>query len=282
MGLRNETQQRQQKQQRQQGQQPWFLAVADSSASLPDPLRTLAKSNDAFADSMAKLDDETEAVANYAERVHKVALNDAERANILDTISSELKQGMPDASAYNEAETNALNAAATYKTSPSAAKKAALQAAVAKAEDASNALVEATRAHVRQVLKDEHVDELMGKARMHEAKAKKALREAKTKGSEAAHEEYAFGKMGQQRAEEARALSEKWAEDHEQAIEDASDRSNDDLERIYGPVKELARHLVEVAERNDAMHRLKLQKAQGFLESGERVELVQALRGEVE
>merc|ERR1712139_5229 len=163
-----------------------------------------------------------------------------------------LKQGMPDASAYDEAETNALNAAAAYKTSPSAAKKAALQAAVAKAEDASNALVEATRAHVRQVLKDEHVDELMGKARMHEAKAKKALREAKTKGSEAAHEEYAFGKMGQQRAERARALSEKWAEDHEQAIEDASDRSHDDLERIYGPVKELARHLVEVAERKDA------------------------------
>ena len=118
---------------------------------LPDPLRTLAKSNDAFADSMAKLDDETEAVANYAERVHKVALNEAARANILDTMSSALKQGMPDASAYDEAETNALNAAAAYKTSPSAATKAALQAAVAKAEDASNALVEATRAHVRQV-----------------------------------------------------------------------------------------------------------------------------------
>merc|ERR1711959_461646 len=125
------------------------------------------------------------------------------------------------------------------------------------------------------VLKDEHVDELLGAAWVHEAKAKKALRDAKTKGSEAAHEEYAFGKMGQQRAERARALSEKWAEDHEQAIEDASDRSNDDLERIYGPVKKLAHHLVEVAERNDAMHRVKLQKAQGLLESGERVELVQ-------
>merc|ERR1712139_689892 len=94
--------------------------------------------------------------------------------------------------------------------------------------------------------------------------------------------EYAFGKMGQQRAEEARALSEKWAEDHEQAIEDASDRSNDDLERIYGPVKKLARHLVDDAERNDAMHRVKLQNAQGLLESGERVELVQALRTKVE
>merc|ERR1712072_818045 len=190
--------------------------------------------------------------------------------------------GMHDARAYNEAETNALTAAAAYKTAPSAATKAALQAAVAKAEDASNALVQATRAHVRQVLKDEHVDELMGAARVHEAKAKKALRDAKTKGSEAAHDEYAFGKMGQQRAEEARALSEKWAEDHEQAIEDASDRSNDDLERVYGPVKELARHLVEVAERKDAMLRVKLQNAQGLLESGERAELVQALRGEVE
>merc|ERR1712072_1154448 len=190
--------------------------------------------------------------------------------------------GMHDARAYNEAETNALTAAAAYKTAPSAATKAALQAAVAKAEDASNALVQATRAHVREVLKDEHVDELLGAARVHEANAKKALRDAKTRGSEAAHEEYAFGKMGQQRAEEARALAEKWAEDHEQAIEDASDRSNDDLERIYGPVKELARQKLDVAERNDAMHRL---HAQGLLEIGTRVEqvqLVQVLRAQVE
>merc|ERR1712072_985035 len=212
----------------------------------------------------------------------KVALDEAARANILDKMGSALKQGMPDASAYDEAETNALNAEAAYKKAPSAATKAALQAAVAKAEDASSALVEATRAHVRQVLKDQHLDELLGAARVHEAKAKKALRDAKTWGSEAAHEEYAFGKMGQQRAERARALSEKWAEDHEQAIEDASDRSNDDLEVIYGPVRELARHLVEVAERNDAMHSAQLQNAQGLLESGEPVEFVQALRAKVE
>merc|ERR1712072_978243 len=103
----------------------------------------------------------------------KVALDEAARANILDKMGSALKQGMPDASAYDEAEKNALNAAAAYKTSPSAATKAALQAAVAKAEDASSALVEATRAHVRQVLKDEHVNELMAAARVHEAKEKK-------------------------------------------------------------------------------------------------------------
>merc|ERR1719456_1875635 len=130
---------------------------------------------------MAKLDEEAAAVANYADRVHKVALSDAARANVLDKMGSALKQGMPDASAYDEAETNALNAAAAYKAAPSNATKAALQAAVAKAEDASNALVEATRAHVRQVLKDEHVDELLGAARVHEAKAKKALHEAKAK-----------------------------------------------------------------------------------------------------
>merc|ERR1712196_161422 len=90
---------------------PRFLAVAKSPASLADPLRNLAKSNDAFADSMAKLDEETEAVANYSEAVHKVALDEAARAHILDKMGNALKQGMPDASAYDEAETNALNAA---------------------------------------------------------------------------------------------------------------------------------------------------------------------------
>merc|ERR1711896_111748 len=81
--------------------------------------------------------------------------------------------------------------------------------------------------------------------------------------------------MGQQRAERARDLSEKWAEGHERAIEEASDHGNDDLERIYGPVKELARHMLEVAERNDAMHRMHVQSLLG---SGKRVELLQVLR----
>merc|ERR1719456_2215330 len=100
------------------------------------------------------------------------------------------------------------------------------------------------------------------------------MREAIANGRAAAHAEYKSRRMGEQTAERARGLAEKWAEDHEEAIEDASDHGNDDLERIYGPVKELARHMLEVAERNDAMHRMHVQS---LLESGKRVELVQVL-----
>merc|ERR1719440_1588183 len=101
------------------------------------------------------------------------------------------------------------------------------------------------------------------------------MREAISAGRAAAHAEYKSRKMSEQTAEQTRQLAEEWAEGHEDAIEDASDHGSDDLERIYGPVKELARHTLDVAEHNDAMHRL---HAQSLLESGKRVELLQVLR----
>jgi len=294
-----------------------YFAVAESSASLPDRLRALANSTDAFADSIAKLDKETAAVARDAKLVHTVSANKTARALILDDMSRTLKQSLQETqslqSTYDDAETAALKAAATYKTADLAAKQAELklkhrqaemgnatataaeeaelqslrtaakdadaerasaktdlQATAAKAEHASNALLEATRARVRKF--EEHVDELMNAARKHEAEAKKAMREAIAKGREAAHAQYKSRKMGEQKAEETRELAEEWAEGHEEAIEHASDRGSDDLERIYEPVKSFARHTLEVAERNDAMRRT---HSRDLLESAERVELLQ-------
>jgi hypothetical protein len=246
----------------------YSLAVAGSSASLPDPLRALANSSDAFADSIAKLDKETDAVARDAKLIHNVSANKTARALILDDMSRTLKRGMPSARAYDDAETAALKAAAQYKTADLAAKQAELklqhrqaemgkanltsaeeaelqslrkaaenadlerastttdlQAAVAKAEQASTALLEATRAHVQKV--EEHVDELMRAARRHEAEAKKAILDAISNGRAAADAECKARKMGHQTAEETKGLVEEWAESHESAIEDASDRGSD-------------------------------------------------------
>ena len=295
----------------------YYLGAADSSRALPDPVRALAKNADAFADSIAKLNEETDAVARDAELVHNVSANKTARALILDDMGRTLKRGMPSADAYDDAETDALKAAAAYKTADLAARQAALrvqqqveadgkgnltaaeeaklqadrkaaqeadaestsarrdlQAAVAKAEDASTALLEATRAHVRKF--EEHVGGLMHAARTHEAEAKKAMRAAISSGRKAADAEYRNRTMGEQSAEEARGLAEEWAEGHEEAIEHASDHANDDLERIYAPVMDLARHVLDVAERNDHVHRLHVQ---GLVESGKRVEMLQMLRG---
>merc|ERR1719163_1962150 len=103
------------------------LAVADASRSVPESLRALANSTEAFADSMAQLDKETAAVARDAKLVHDVSANRTARALILDDMGRTLKQGMPSASTYDDAETAALKAAATYKTADLAAKQADLK-----------------------------------------------------------------------------------------------------------------------------------------------------------
>ena len=78
-------------------------------------------------------------------------------------------------------------------------------------------------------------------------------------------------------SEEARDISEAWAEGHEEAIERSSDRAGDDLERIYEPAKELARKSVHAAERDNEMRRKRMHR---LLESSERVELVQVMESD--
>jgi hypothetical protein len=218
--------------------------------------------------------DGAETAALKAAAVYKTADLAAKQAELkLEHRHAEL--GNANLTTAEENELRSLRKTADDEKSERASAKADLQATAAKAEEASTALLEATRAHVRRF--EERVDELMHAARTHEAKAKNAMREAISEGRTAADAEYRSRKMGEQTAEETRGLAEEWAEAHEDAIEDASDHASDDLERIYDPVKELARHTLEVAERNDAMHRVHVQR---MLESKKRVELVQVLRGE--
>ena len=76
----------------------------------------------------------------------------------------------------------------------------------------------------------------MHAARRHEAAAKRAMREAISQGRVAADAAMKERKVSEQTGEEARDISEAWAEGHEEAIERSSDRAGDDLERIYEPV----------------------------------------------
>merc|ERR550514_2220271 len=102
--------------------------------------------------------------------------------------------------------------------------------------------------------------------------AKRAMQAAIEQGQAAARAEMKTDEMDEHAGEEAGGLAEEWAEDHEHAIESASDHAGDDLERIYDPVKDLARRTLDHAERESEKRRERLHR---LLESGERVKLVQ-------
>lgn len=294
------------------------LALADSSASLPGPLKELANSTDAFAAAIAALDKQTEAVVADAALVHKVASNKTARESVAEYMEGSLRAGMPSDGDYAKAEDAALKAAKTFQEADLASKqaelalaherawagkrnltaaeethleklrnasrdaaaarddaKAALEERVDKAERASAALLEATRAYTRTF--EDHVDELMHASQRHEDAAKRAMRAAIAQGRVAADAERKRRALGEQKAEQTREVAEEWAEGHEGAIERASDHAEDDLERIYGPVKTLASKSRDSAEREaskreSGMHRL--------LENKERVALVQVIQGQ--
>jgi hypothetical protein len=290
------------------------LAVA-SSEDLPDALKTLANSTDAFAASIAKLDKKTDAVVADAALTDKVASNKTARKAVLDYMGSALAEGMPSSKAYEKADDAAIDAAGALQKADLEAKQAKLalvharhwagdsnltpseqegleklrnasrdadenlvaakkelRAKVEKAKSASKDLLEATHAYAKTF--DEHVDELLQAARRHEAAAKKAMRGAIAEGRKAAQKEMKDRKMSEQTGEEARGKAEEWAEDHEEAIERASDSAHDDLERVYEPVKRMVADAKDDAEREDRSHRDRLDR---LLEKGERVELVQVV-----
>jgi ElaB/YqjD/DUF883 family membrane-anchored ribosome-binding protein len=291
------------------------FAIAESSAPLPDSLKGLADSAEAFAHSISKLDKQTDAVVADAATVHTVASNKTTRDAVLSYMDERLRAGLPSASKFEESEKAAFKSAAAYKDADLAAKKldlaykherawvgknatAAEETKVEKMQnasrdaDAERALAKADlekkvaeAEHASEALLEatkanaktfeEHADELMHAARRHEAAAKRAMREAISQGRVAADAAMKERKVSEQTGEEARDISEAWAEGHEEAIERSSDRAGDDLERIYEPAKELARKSVHAAERDNEMRRKRMHR---LLESSERVELVQVPR----
>jgi hypothetical protein len=102
------------------------LAVHASSEALPHALKPLADSADAFADSIAKLERQTDAVVADAALVKRVAKNKTTREAVLDYMGSALVSGMPSTKKYDEAADSALDAAAALEKADLASKQAKL------------------------------------------------------------------------------------------------------------------------------------------------------------
>ena len=106
---------------------------------------------------------------------------------------------------------------------------------VESADEESTALLKATQAYVSSFT--EHIEELMHSARGREATAKEAISAATNAGQAAAQAAMKSRELDERAGELDELKAEMWAESHEDAIEVTSDRANDDLDRIYAPVK---------------------------------------------
>merc|ERR1719240_327091 len=114
------------------------LAFAEESASLPDPLRALAHTADAFADSVARLDKETHVVLADAALVHNVSSNKTTREAVFKYMGDELRAGMPSARAAEDAEENARKAATAYAQADLECKAKRAQVALLRGRGSAN------------------------------------------------------------------------------------------------------------------------------------------------
>lgn len=152
--------------------------------------------------------------------------------------------------------------------------KEELEKKVEKAEVESAALLEATRKYARTF--EDKVKELGHSARSREASGMQAMGEVVTEGQAAAQAAMKSRELDEKDGEHAVLKAEMWAEGHERVIEKASDRAQDDLERIYEPVKRLVHRTLKAAEKNHTeQHARLLRLAKG--ETGEEVEASQEL-----
>merc|ERR1719240_431883 len=129
------------------------LAFAEESASLPDPLRALAHTADAFADSVARLDKETHVVLADAALVHNVSSNKTTREAVFKYMGDELRAGMPSTRAAEDAEENARKAATAYAKADLTCKAKRAQVAVLRERQGKANLTSTEAAELQKVSK---------------------------------------------------------------------------------------------------------------------------------
>jgi len=265
-----------------------FAILALSDTALPKELVDLEKSVRAYHESVHELETETASTVAYAAKVHYVAGNATRRAALQKELIEELNAKLSESGECSKAEAAVEDAAGEFRKAEkeraaaehalqaerawngqnaSAADKAKYQklqsdaaeanknldaareqldAAVQNAEKMSAAFRQAAVEQADKISRD--AKKLIHAAREPESDAKKAMRKAIEVGREESARLMRHRNVSQQAGERLQGQSESWAEGHEDVIENAGDHANDDVERIYGPVLEMADRVRSQAE----------------------------------
>jgi hypothetical protein len=288
-----------------------FAVLSLSDTALPKGLTDLEKSVQAYHESVNELETETASAVAYAAKVHYVAGNETKREALQKELIEELNAKLPEAAEYSKAEAAVEDAATELRkaekdraaaqhalqaerawngqnaSKADQAKYAKLQSDVAEANknmdaardhlDAKVAYAEKKSAALRQAAVEQadkishNAHKLMSAAKEQESEAKKAMRKAIEVGRKESARLMRNGNVSERVGEKMEDQTEFWAERHEHAIENAGDSAQDDLERIYEPVLEMASRA-----RSKAMdgERERAEKLRGLTRSADRLQLL--------